>query len=67
MTATVPAPRVAIIGAGFSGLAAAIALRQKGIENFVIFEKSDGIGGTWWFNRYPGAEVDLESHVYSFS
>ncbi|MGB3482865.1 MAG: NAD(P)/FAD-dependent oxidoreductase [Mycobacterium sp.] len=67
MSAPEQSPRVAIIGAGFSGLAAAIALRKKGIENFVIFEKSEGIGGTWWFNRYPGAEVDLESHVYSFS
>ncbi|ABM11454.1 MULTISPECIES: flavin-containing monooxygenase [Mycolicibacterium] len=66
-TPTGHAQRVAIIGAGFSGLAAAIALRQRGIEDFVIFEQSEGIGGTWWFNRYPGAEVDLESHVYSFS
>jgi len=60
-------PRVAIIGAGFSGIAAAIALRKRGIEDFVIFDKFDGIGGTWWSNRYPGAEVDLESHIYSFS
>jgi cation diffusion facilitator CzcD-associated flavoprotein CzcO len=60
-------PRVAIIGAGFSGIAAAIALRKRGLDNFVIFESADGIGGTWWKNRYPGAEVDLESHIYSFS
>jgi cyclohexanone monooxygenase len=59
--------RVAIIGAGFSGIAAAVALRKKGIEDFIIFEKAPGLGGTWWYNRYPGAEVDLESHVYSFS
>jgi cation diffusion facilitator CzcD-associated flavoprotein CzcO len=59
--------RVAIIGAGFSGIAAAVALRKKGIEDFIIFEKAQGLGGTWWYNRYPGAEVDLESHVYSFS
>jgi cyclohexanone monooxygenase len=32
-----------------------------------MFEESEGIGGTWWKNRYPGAEVDLESHIYSFS
>lgn len=62
-----PAPRVAIIGAGFSGIAAAVALRKKGIEDFVIFEQAPGLGGTWWHNRYPGAEVDLESHIYSFS
>ena len=54
------ARRVAIIGAGFSGLAAAIALTRKGIP-YVIFEKEAGLGGTWWANRYPGAEVDLES------
>lgn len=60
-------PRVAIIGAGFSGIAAAVALRRKGIEDFVIFEQAPGLGGTWWHNRYPGAEVDLESHIYSFS
>lgn len=59
--------RVAIIGAGFSGLAAAVALRRKGIEDFVIFERAESLGGTWWANRYPGAEVDLESHIYSFS
>jgi cation diffusion facilitator CzcD-associated flavoprotein CzcO len=58
---------VAIIGSGFSGIAAAIALKQEGIEQFTIFELEDGIGGTWWNNRYPGAEVDLESHIYSFS
>jgi cation diffusion facilitator CzcD-associated flavoprotein CzcO len=60
-------PRVAVIGAGFSGIAAAVALRRKGIEDFVIFEKAPALGGTWWHNRYPGAEVDLESHIYSFS
>ena len=59
--------RVAIIGSGFSGIAAAIALKKQGIEDFTIFEQSPGIGGTWWHNRYPGAEVDLESHIYSFS
>jgi len=60
-------PRVAIIGAGFSGIAAGVALRRRGIDDFVIFDKFDGLGGTWWTNRYPGAEVDLESHIYSFS
>lgn len=59
--------RVAIIGCGFSGIAAAIALQRRQIHDFVIFEALDGIGGTWLSNRYPGAEVDLESHVYSFS
>lgn len=60
-------PRVAIIGAGFSGIAAAVALKKRGIEDFVVFERSGGLGGTWRHNTYPGAEVDLESHIYSFS
>ncbi len=59
--------RVAIIGAGFSGISAAVALTRRGITDYVMFEESNGIGGTWWKNRYPGAEVDLESHIYSFS
>jgi len=58
---------IAIIGSGFSGIAAAIALKKKGIENFTIFEQESGLGGTWFNNRYPGAEVDLESHIYSYS
>ncbi|KAA0078853.1 NAD(P)/FAD-dependent oxidoreductase [Mycolicibacterium sp. P9-64] len=60
-------PRVAVIGAGFSGLAAAVALKKRGIDDFIIFERSPGLGGTWRHNTYPGAEVDLESHIYSFS
>jgi cyclohexanone monooxygenase len=59
--------RVAVIGAGFSGIAAAVALRRQGITDFTIFESAAGVGGTWWHNRYPGAEVDLESDIYSFS
>ena len=61
-----PPVRVAVIGAGFSGLAAAIALRRAGID-FTVFDSAPHVGGTWWHNRYPGAEVDLESGVYSFS
>jgi cation diffusion facilitator CzcD-associated flavoprotein CzcO len=59
--------RVAVIGAGFSGIAAGVALKRQGITDFIIFDGSAGVGGTWWHNRYPGAEVDLESHIYSFS
>lgn len=59
--------RVAIIGAGFSGIAAAISLKRAGITNFTILESAPELGGTWYYNRYPGAEVDLESHIYSFS
>jgi cation diffusion facilitator CzcD-associated flavoprotein CzcO len=59
--------RVAVIGAGFSGIAAGVALKRQGITDFTIFDSAPGIGGTWWHNRYPGAEVDLESCIYSFS
>jgi len=60
-------PRVAIIGAGFGGIAAAVKLKRAGIHTFVIYESSLGIGGTWWDNTYPGAEVDVGSHLYCFS
>lgn len=59
--------RVAIIGGGFGGIAAAVKLEQAGFNDFVIFESSAGPGGTWWDNRYPGCEVDIPSHAYSFS
>src|SRR5476651_2078421 len=60
-------PRVAVIGGGFGGIAAGVYLKRAKVETFTIFEKSEGAGGTWWENRYPGAEVDSESHLYSFS
>jgi cation diffusion facilitator CzcD-associated flavoprotein CzcO len=59
--------RVAIIGAGFGGIAAAVNLRRRTSAEFVIFDKAPEVGGTWWHNRYPGCEVDVHSHAYSFS
>ena len=58
--------RVAIIGAGVSGIAAAIAMMRHGAE-VVLFERSDDLAGTWHLNRYPGCGVDTASHLYSFS
>ena len=58
--------RVAVVGAGMSGLAAAYRLRQAGIS-VEIFEKNDDVGGTWWENRYPGCRVDVPNHLYSYS
>lgn len=58
---------VAIVGAGFGGLCAAIKLREAGNDNFVILEKGQDVGGTWNFNSYPGAACDVQSHMYSFS
>lgn len=60
-------PRVVVVGAGFGGIAAAARLRRAGIETFTVYESSLGIGGTWWDNTYPGAEVDVGSHLYCFS
>ncbi|MBZ0252088.1 MAG: NAD(P)/FAD-dependent oxidoreductase, partial [Candidatus Methylomirabilis sp.] len=59
--------RIVIVGAGFSGLGMAIRLKQKGVRDFVVFEKADEVGGTWRDNTYPGAACDVESHLYSFS
>lgn len=58
---------VAIIGAGFAGLGAAIRLLQSGRNSFVVFERADEVGGTWRENTYPGCACDVASHLYSFS
>ena len=55
-----------IVGSGFSGLGAAVALQQKGLRDFVIFEKSDQLGGTWVAHDYPGLEVDMPFFIYSY-
>ena len=60
-------PRVAVIGAGFGGIAAGVALDRAGLPDFTIFERSTSIGGTWHANRYPGAATDAPAHLYSFS
>jgi cation diffusion facilitator CzcD-associated flavoprotein CzcO len=56
-----------IVGAGFSGLCAGIGLKRAGIDDFVILEKADRVGGTWRDNVYPGAACDIPSHLYSYS
>ncbi|MGB8659365.1 MAG: NAD(P)/FAD-dependent oxidoreductase, partial [Candidatus Acidiferrum sp.] len=58
---------VLIVGGGFSGLCMAIKLREAGQDSFLLVEKSDDIGGTWYDNRYPGCACDIPSHLYSFS
>src|SRR5919109_2339254 len=60
-------PRIAIIGAGFSGLGMAILLKRAGIEDFVVLERAGDVGGTWRANTYPGCQCDVPSHLYSFS
>jgi cation diffusion facilitator CzcD-associated flavoprotein CzcO len=55
---------VAVIGGGFAGLITGARLRQAGIDDFRIIEKGGDFGGTWYWNRYPGAQCDVESYVY---
>jgi cation diffusion facilitator CzcD-associated flavoprotein CzcO len=56
---------IAIVGAGFAGIGAAVRLCRAGIRSFTIFEREAEIGGTWRDNTYPGAACDVPSHVYS--
>src|SRR5688500_5530109 len=58
---------VAIIGAGFSGIGAAVALQRAGIDDFALIEAGDGVGGAWHWNTYPGIQVDIPSFSYQFS
>lgn len=58
---------LAIVGAGFGGLCLAIKLLEAGRRDFVILEKENEVGGTWRDNQYPGAECDVQSHLYSYS
>ncbi len=56
-----------IVGAGFTGLGAAIKLAQAGVDDVVILERGDRVGGTWRDTTYPGASCDIPSLLYSFS
>lgn len=59
--------KVVVVGGGFSGIAMAIRLKQQGVEDFVVLERADDVGGTWHYNTYPGCRCDVPSHLYSFS
>lgn len=59
--------RVAVLGAGMSGICMGVQLKKNGIQDFVILEKADSVGGTWRENTYPGIACDVPSHLYSFS
>src|SRR3954462_4602599 len=58
---------VVIIGAGFGGIGLGIKLKAAGLDDFIILEKSDSVGGVWRENRYPGAACDVPSPLYCFS
>ena len=62
-----PSLNVIIVGAGFGGIAAAIELKRHGIDGIRILERAPDLGGTWYYNGYPGAACDVPSHLYSFS
>jgi cation diffusion facilitator CzcD-associated flavoprotein CzcO len=62
-----PDHEVAIIGAGLGGLGMAAALKRKNMQDFVIFERADDVGGTWRDNTYPGIGVDIPVFAYQFS
>jgi cyclohexanone monooxygenase len=55
---------VFVIGGGFGGLLAAVRLQQAGVSDVVMVERAGDYGGTWYWNRYPGAQCDIESYVY---
>lgn len=58
---------IAIIGSGFAGLCMAIKLKEAGLDDFIVAEQAETLGGTWRDNHYPGCACDVQSHVYSFS
>jgi cation diffusion facilitator CzcD-associated flavoprotein CzcO len=58
---------VAVVGAGFGGIAAAVKLRRAGYRDVTVFERGQRVGGTWTHNTYPGAACDVPSHLYEFS
>ncbi|RTR33946.1 NAD(P)/FAD-dependent oxidoreductase [Robertmurraya yapensis] len=59
--------KVVIIGTGFGGIAAAVKLKQEGINDIIILERSNDVGGVWRDNHYPGCACDVQSHLFSFS
>ena len=57
---------VVIVGAGFGGIGAAIQLKRLGMDDFVILDREDDLGGTWHVNHYPGLAVDVPTTTYSY-
>ena len=66
-TSRIPEREVVIIGAGFSGIGAAILLDSAGFSDYLVVEEGDGVGGAWHWNTYPGIAVDIPSFSYQFS
>jgi cyclohexanone monooxygenase len=62
-----PDHEIIIVGAGFSGIGAAITLQEAGFRDFLLIDDADGVGGTWHWNTYPGIAVDIPSFSYQYS
>ncbi len=62
-----PGQSVVIVGAGLGGIAAAIELGRHGFPDIILLERAPDLGGTWYYNSYPGAACDVPSHLYSYS
>jgi cation diffusion facilitator CzcD-associated flavoprotein CzcO len=60
-------PSIAVVGAGFGGVGAAVMLSRAGYRDVTVFERADRVGGVWNYNTYPGAACDVPSHLYEFS
>jgi cation diffusion facilitator CzcD-associated flavoprotein CzcO len=59
--------RFIIIGAGMAGIMSGIKLREAGYDDWVVYEKGSKVGGTWFYNSYPGLSCDVPSHIYSYA
>jgi cation diffusion facilitator CzcD-associated flavoprotein CzcO len=59
--------RVVVIGAGFAGVGLGVQLLRRGIDDFVVCERNDSVGGTWFEHTYPGCGCDIPTHLYSYS
>jgi cation diffusion facilitator CzcD-associated flavoprotein CzcO len=59
--------RIVIIGAGIAGVGLGVRLRKAGVEDFVICERNESVGGTWFEHTYPGCACDIPTHLYSYS
>ncbi|NLU84754.1 NAD(P)/FAD-dependent oxidoreductase [Rhodococcus sp. HNM0569] len=66
-TSVAPDHDAIVVGAGFGGMGAAIALQRRGLHDIAIYEREDDLGGTWHVNHYPGLAVDIASVTYSYS
>ncbi len=58
---------IVIVGGGFAGIGLGHRLKKAGLTDFVLLDRATEVGGTWWWNTYPGCQCDIPSHLYSLS